>query len=180
MRWTYFNDGERCTVGCQDVDQLGLELLLHELGQVALRAQKDLQLFRLGEIAQRSALLQEKIEEVPALTDHCIVLFSAWGHCGLFGHGWDVEPGEAIAEHCAEVIEVLESPLALDISQRVPAHDWIRVMLSQPALDDRGLTNMQLNLAIVAWNVDGLVSVLPSSGSCCCILGAWLVTSWNK
>lgn len=72
-----FNDGERCTVGCQDVDQLGLELLLHELGQVALRAQKDLQLFRLGEIAQRSALLQEKIEEVPALTDHCIVLFSA-------------------------------------------------------------------------------------------------------
>ena len=50
-------------------------------------------------------------------------------------------------------------------------------MLSQPALDDRGLTNMQLNLAIVAWNVDGLVSVLPGSASCCCILGAWLVTS---
>ena len=50
-------------------------------------------------------------------------------------------------------------------------------MLSQPALDDCGLTNMQLDLAIVAWNVDGLVSVLPGSGSRCCIVGAWLVTS---
>lgn len=53
-------------------------------------------------------------------------------------------------------------------------------MLSQPALDDCGLTNMQLDLAIVAWNVDGLVSVLPGSGSRCCIVGAWLVTSVKK
>ena len=66
-------------------------------------------------------------------------------------------------------MEILESPLALNISQRVAADDRIRMVLSQSALNDCGLTNMQLNFTIVAWNVDRLVLILllPTTDCAC-------------
>lgn len=58
---TYLNDGERGPVGRQDVEELRLVRLLHQLVQVALGSQEDLKLLRLSKIPQRGALLQEEI-----------------------------------------------------------------------------------------------------------------------
>lgn len=85
--------------------------------------------------------------------------------CSLLGNRRDVEAREAIAEHYAEVVEVLESALALDVSVRVPPHHGVGVVVaSDSALGKGRLTHVKLDLPLIAWDVGRLID-LSFSGS---------------
>jgi len=157
---TYLDDWKCGPVGCQDIDELRLVLLLHQLVQVALGSQEDLKLLRLSKILQRGALLHEEIQEVSSLASNYRVLLSSCGHIGLSWHRWDIEARESIAEHRAEVIKVLEAPLAFNFSDGVAADNGIWVILGQATLDCHRVTDVQFNLPVIAWLVDWLVWVL--------------------
>ena len=58
---TYLYDGECGSIGRQDIDKLGLVLLLHELVEVTLRAQKDLKFLGLRQVLKRADLFQEQV-----------------------------------------------------------------------------------------------------------------------
>jgi len=49
----------------------------------------------------------------------------------------------------------------------VSAHDWVEMELCHGALLQDGLAHVQLNVAIVARNVDGLVWVAACGGRRC-------------
>lgn len=158
-----FNDGHCGAVDRQDLRQLWLVLLLHELTNVTLGAQEDLHFFGRGKVGERAALLQEEVEEVLALVDSRVILGMQAKLC-LARNGWDIQTREPVNEHHAEVVEVLEAALAIDIAEAVTARHLIRVMLSHATLDKYGFTTIEIDLAIIGRHIDGFVGVSAARG----------------
>ena len=57
---------------------------------------------------------------------------------------------------------MLESSLALYVTERIAAHNWVLMMFCQAFLDEERLSDVKLDLAIVAWNVLRFIQVLSS------------------
>ena len=82
----------------------------------------------------------------------------------LARYGWDIQTREPVNEHHAEVVEVLEAALAIDIAEAVTARHLIRVMLSHATLDKYGFTTIEIDLAIIGRYIDGFVGVSAARG----------------
>ena len=91
---------------------------------------------------------------MPLAQDDGVLLLS-----GGFLWNWrNVEAWEPLAEDRSEVVEDLESSLAVDLSLGVASLNRICMVISDCLLDEDRLADVQLHESVVGWDVDRGVS----------------------
>jgi len=157
QRKTYLDDWESRSVCSEHFSQLWPVRFAHQIVQVTLWSQENLQLFRRRDIPQWSAFLEEQIEEISALAN-CLLFLALC--CGLSWYWRYIQTWEAVEKHDAKIVKVLESTATFDLSKRVSPCNRVAVVSHEPALLFNWIGYVQLHFSVICGHVKWLVRIL--------------------